>query len=133
MPSAVLIVNYRTYDELSGCLASLTPFLEHNDEVAVVDYESEPAAFDAVLAAHPRVRAVPRSDNLGFAAGVNLAAAATTAPYLFLLNPDTVVEGSVVRLLEDWLTSHPEVGVAGARVLNDDGTIQPTARRFPGI
>ena len=61
---------------------------------------------------------LPRTDNRGFAAGVNLAAARSRAPFLLLLNPDTIVEGPVVRTLETWLTSHPDVGVAGARVLN---------------
>jgi hypothetical protein len=76
---------------------------------------------------------VPRADNLGFAAGVNLAAARTRSPFLLLLNPDTIVEGPVIRTLEAWLTSHPDVGVAGARVLNGDGTVQRTARRFPDV
>jgi GT2 family glycosyltransferase len=52
---------------------------------------------------------------------------------LLLLNPDTTLEGAVVQVLEDWLTAHPDAGVAGSRVLNADGTIQATARRFPDL
>ena len=49
------------------------------------------------------------------------------------LNPDTVVEGPIVRELEGWLAAHPDVAVAGPRVLNGDGSVQPSARRFPGF
>ncbi|HVH25550.1 MAG TPA: glycosyltransferase family 2 protein [Vicinamibacterales bacterium] len=154
MPTAVLIVNYRTYSDLSRCLASLAPHLGAGDEIVIVDYESDivslnaaieqigpsplvawgPTATSATTANHPvRVVAVPRADNLGFAAGVNLAAARADAPYLLLLNPDAVFEGPVSHVLETWLTDHPDVGVAGPRVLNGDGTIQATARRFPDL
>ena len=132
MSTAVLIVNYRAYDDLSRCLASLVPHLQTGDEVVVVDYESEPKALDAAVGGQ-RILTLPRSDNLGFAAGVNLAAAHTRAPFLLLLNPDTIVETPLVRVLEESLIGHADVAVAGARVLNADGTVQPSARRFPDV
>jgi len=129
---AVLIVNYKGYDDLDRALASLTPVLAADDEVAVVDQESDAAALGRVLAAHPRVISVPNAGNSGFAAGVNQAAARTRAPFLLLLNPDAVCAGPVPRVLEHWLLAHPECGVAGPRVLDADGKIQESARRFPG-
>src|SRR5206468_776311 len=50
-----------------------------------------------------------------------------------LLNPDTFIEGPVVDVLEGWLAAHPETAVAGPRVLNGDGSTQPSARAFPGF
>lgn len=133
MAVAVLLVNYRAYDALARALESLGAYLNPDDEVVVIDYESEAARAAELTARHPRVRMVPRADNRGFAAGVNLAAAATQAPYLLLLNPDAVLEGPVPRVLEQWMTSHERAGVAGPRVLNPDGSVQPSARRFPGL
>jgi len=132
MSTAVLIVNYKAYDDLARCLASLFPHLQPDDEVVVVDYESDAAALTAAVAGH-RLQTLPRADNLGFAAGVNLAAAVTRSPFLLLLNPDTVADTPVVRVLESWMSAHPEVGVAGARVFNADGSVQPSARRFPDL
>ena len=106
MSTAVVIVNFKTYEELTRCLASLAPELAADDEVVVVDYESEPDRLaQAAAAAGRAVMCLPRRDNLGFAAGVNLGAAQSRARYLMLLNPDAVIEGPVVRTLE----------VAGAR------------------
>jgi N-acetylglucosaminyl-diphospho-decaprenol L-rhamnosyltransferase len=132
MSTAVLIVNYKAYDDLARCLASLSLHLEPSDEVVVVDYESDAAALAAAVAGH-RLQTLPRADNLGFAAGVNLAAAITRSPFLLLLNPDTVTDTPVVRVLESWMAAHPEVGVAGARVYNANGSVQPSARRFPDM
>jgi len=131
--AAVLIINYRTYEALDRCLTSLAPFTAESDEVVVVDWESDATRRDALTKRHPGVRVIARADNLGFSAGVNLAAAAATAPVLLLLNPDTQVEGPIVRALSGWLESHPDCGVVGPRVVNVDGTVQPSARRFPGL
>ena len=131
MATAILIVNYRTYPELERCLVSLAPVLRPGDQVAIVDYESDPVALSAAVRVCPRAVLLPRTDNRGFAAGVNLAARATDAPFLLLVNPDSVVEGPLVAFLEDWMVAHPDAGVVGPRVLNADGSVQPSARKFP--
>jgi GT2 family glycosyltransferase len=133
MAAAVLIVNYHAYDDLRRCLESLVPHLATDDQIVVVDYECDGAALARAIDVSVRVVTVERRDNLGFAAGVNLAARQTRAPFLMLLNPDTIVEGPVIRTLEAWLASHPDAAVAGPRVLNADGTVQPSARQFPGV
>jgi GT2 family glycosyltransferase len=133
MATAVLIVNYHAYGDLRRCLESLVPQLSTDDEIVVVDYECDETALARAVDVAVRVATVPRPDNLGFAAGINLAARRTRAPYLLLLNPDTIVEGPTVRMLEAWLGSHPDAGAAGPRILNTDGTVQASARRFPGV
>lgn len=130
---AVLIVNYRTYEALDRCLTSLTPFLERDDDVVVVDWQTDEGVRRELEARHSIVKWIPSKENRGFASGINLAAAATTAPVLVWLNPDTVVEGPILRELEAWLGANTTVAVAGPKVLNGDGTVQASARRFPGF
>jgi GT2 family glycosyltransferase len=134
VPVAVLIVNYRSYDALSRCLASLADQLAPGDEVVVVDHESDRPRLADALKACPGAIAAPGADNAGFAAGVNRAARLSRAEYLLLVNPDTVFMPAtpVVRGLEAWLEAHADTGVVGPRILNTDGTVQPSARRFPG-
>jgi N-acetylglucosaminyl-diphospho-decaprenol L-rhamnosyltransferase len=133
MSVAVLIVNFRAYDALERCLASVERVLADGDEVVIVDHNSDEAALRRAAARCPRATTIARPDNPGFAAGVNRAAAHSRAPYLLLLNPDAEILDAVPRALEAWLASHPEVGVVAPRVLNPDGSVQPTARRFPGL
>lgn len=132
MPVAVLIVNYKSYSHLATCLESLGAALGPHDEVVVVDNESQPDALQSVCKRHPQVRFVAVADNLGFAAGVNLAARQTSARYLLLLNPDAQVLGPLVWTLEGYADAHPDVAVVAPRIENADGTVQPSARRDPG-
>jgi GT2 family glycosyltransferase len=128
---AVLIVNYRGYANLDRALGSLVPFLSAEDRVVVVDQVSDRQAIAAIRQSHPRVEVVELDENVGFAAGINAAASRTREPWLLWLNPDATVESPIVRALETYLQSHPNVGVVGPRVLNADGTVQGSARRFP--
>jgi GT2 family glycosyltransferase len=48
------------------------------------------------------------------------------------LNPDAVVSGPVIDVLERLLTDHADVGIVGPRITNTDGSVQASARRFPG-
>lgn len=133
MSIAVLIVNYRGYDDLDRCLDSLASQLRANDEVIVVDNESDGEQLASVTQKHSFVVAIPRPDNLGFAAGINLAARHARAPFLLLLNPDATIEGPALSAMEEWMHTHPRTTVLGPRVRNSDGTTQPSARSFPGL
>jgi GT2 family glycosyltransferase len=130
---AVLIVNFKVYDDLDRSLSALESFLDPDDEVVVVDNSSDASQLDWLTTRHPRIRVVANADNLGFAAAVNIGARQTSLPFLLLLNPDTVMQGPVVRVLEQWLREHPETAVVGPRVINPDGSVQASARRFPGM
>jgi GT2 family glycosyltransferase len=76
----------------------------------------------AVLRKLPRVTVVGEGTNIGFAAGCNLGAGASTGDYLALINGDAVVEpGTLARLVEE--LGRPDVGVAaGTVLLADDPT-----------
>jgi GT2 family glycosyltransferase len=133
LPVAVLLVNYQVYEDLAQALASLEPFLRAEDEVVVVDQLSNPERLAVIQHRHPGVRFVPTTENVGFAAGVNLAARRSSAPNLLLLNPDTVLEGPAIETLERWLSHHPDTAIVAPRVLNSDNTVQASARRFPSL
>jgi hypothetical protein len=130
--AAVVIVNYQSYHELRACLASLRN-ADGNPVVIVVDHESDRAAADALSTEFPDVRLLRMAGNEGFAAGVNRGAREADHPFIILLNPDCVVEPATCRVLAEWMSAHPDVGAAGPRILNADGTVQATARRFPDL
>lgn len=129
---SALIVNYHTYDELVACIAALeiqSP--EAPLEVLVVDHETRPDRVEQVRRLCPRATIIPIAGNHGFASGVNRAAAQARGEYLLLVNPDTICDPASVATLKEWLQTHPEFAVAGPRILNEDRSLQPSARRFP--
>lgn len=131
-PVTVLIVNFKVYDELAGCLDALAADTDGaNADVVVVDYESEQARLAKALAHHPRAIAIPRHDNRGFAAGINEAARRASTDLLLLLNPDTRVRPGSLRALIDHLSASPDVVAAGPKVISPDSSLQATGRTFP--
>jgi N-acetylglucosaminyl-diphospho-decaprenol L-rhamnosyltransferase len=133
MPSvSVLIVGYHAYDELDRCLTSLA-LHEPGAEIIVVDHDADRARGDTLAASHPHVKYVARLSNPGFGAGVNDAARLATSPLLLLLNPDVELRAPVVRALSACLETHDQVAIAGGRIREEDGAIQPSARRFPDL
>jgi GT2 family glycosyltransferase len=139
---ATIIVNYRTADLVVDCLKSLAP--EKPGPVIVVDSGSPD---DSVARLHSAVAnhgwadwctILPLDSNVGYAAGNNAgirhAALVVPAPeFYWLLNPDTVVRPGALAALLDFMARHPEVGIAGSRLEDPDGTAQRSAFRFPSI
>jgi GT2 family glycosyltransferase len=129
----VIIVNYRSYDELAHCLASLESNRTHLGGVTIIDHESDLIEASRITQRFPWAAIVERSTNEGFATGVNLGARLTQAPFILLLNPDCVADDRTITALLQYARTQPTAAIVGPRVLNSDGTIQGSARRFPGV
>jgi GT2 family glycosyltransferase len=130
---SVIVVNYRTYDDLAGCLQSLAEQGDERVEVIVVDQACEGSALQDLSARFPWVRFEPSSRNHGFAAGINRGTALAQGEYLLLINPDCRIGPRLYETLAGWLDTNSEFGVVGPLIRNEDGTIQQSARRFPDI
>ncbi|MFN8532294.1 MAG: glycosyltransferase family 2 protein [Dehalococcoidia bacterium] len=130
---SVLIVNWNVRDLLDACLQSLAGRDDDDSpaEVIVVDNGSGDGSASMVRERYPSVRLVERPDNPGFSGGNNLAADLAVGRSLFLLNPDTVVLPGALRLLDRALRFDPSLGAVGPTLLESDGSIQSSRRRFP--
>ncbi len=129
---SICIVNWNTRDDLDQALRSvLLASLQLSREVIVVDNASWDGSAELVARRFPEVRLVRSEENLGFARGYNRAAAEATGRYLFLLNPDTITRAQAPGALLHFLEEHPQAGAVGPRLVNRDGSLQFSCRRFP--
>lgn len=129
---SVCIVNWNTKADLEQALSSvLQADPDLPVEVVVVDNASADGSADMVQQRFPTVRLIRSEENLGFARGYNRAVAEATGRSLLLLNPDTITHPGALRTLVEFVGSHPEVGAVGPRLLNRDGSLQYSCRRFP--
>ncbi|WP_020473784.1 glycosyltransferase family 2 protein [Zavarzinella formosa] len=138
---AVVIVNYRTPSLTIDCLRTLVPERERLPGLRAIVVEN--ASGDdsyAVLAEAIRregwdwAELLTATKNNGFAAGNNVALrtlASTSVDYIWLLNPDTLLEPGAAVSLAEFLNARPHVGIAGSHLLNIDGSFQTSAYRFP--
>jgi len=134
MDLSIVIVNWNTEGLLRDCLKSVFSSLGSiKAEVLVVDNASSDGSCAMVRAEFPAVQLIESAENLGFAGGNNVALRQASGRYVLLLNTDTIVHGSVLSDAVAWLDTHPTVGVMGPRVLNADGSVQPSCSAFPSL
>jgi N-acetylglucosaminyl-diphospho-decaprenol L-rhamnosyltransferase len=131
---SIIIVNWNVRDLLAACLRSLAPAREQLAlQVIVVDSHSADDSVAMVRRDFPWVELIACTENVGFPKGNNLGLAQANGRYLLLLNPDTEVVGAALTTMIDYLASHPDVGALGPQLLNPDGSVQSSRRRFPTL
>jgi N-acetylglucosaminyl-diphospho-decaprenol L-rhamnosyltransferase len=152
----IVIVNYNVRELLRGCLASVYDSRGSLTlRVCVVDNGSVDGSADMVAECFPQAQVI-RAENRGYAAGNNLglralgftgenraAADAESAMegepggariprYVLLLNPDTLLAPSVLADMLAFMEAHPQAGIAGPRLVREDGSLDKACRRsFP--
>ena len=144
MKLLVVIVNYKTPDLTVECLQSLAaeiPLVSGPTRVVVTDNASGDGSVEKIRAAIDQhhwnwASVMPLPINGGFAYGNNrgiepaLAADSEKPQYVYLLNPDTVVLPDALRELINFMEANPQVGLAGGRAVNPDGSVRNSAFRF---
>jgi hypothetical protein len=131
---SIVIVTYNSARHIGACLASLPRALEGlRSEVIVVDNASGDGTAAAVRRGFPDAVVIERAVNGGFAAGVNDGLARAAGRYVAWINPDTEVVAGRFADAVAWLDAHPGVGIAGLRMVDQAGNVEPSARGFPGF
>jgi N-acetylglucosaminyl-diphospho-decaprenol L-rhamnosyltransferase len=145
---AIIVVSYNTCELLADCLESAMAGLEGaslSGEVWVVDNASSDGSAEMVRERFPAIELIAHDQNVGFAAGNNLAlqrmgfgqpgqqAQEAVPRHVLFLNPDTrVVDGAVAAMVR-FLDACSAAGAAGARLIHGDGSFQHSAFTFPGL
>jgi GT2 family glycosyltransferase len=118
---------------LARCLNSIASQLNASSEVIVVDNASQDNSRDVVKNIFPWTELIANECNLGFAHANNQALKICRGTYVYFLNPDTEVRTGALRTMIEFMDSYPEVGLAGTRIVNPDGSSQSSVeRRYPG-
>ncbi len=132
MDLSVCILTWNARELLEKALESVLAERDALElEVLVVDNASSDGTSEYVRSNFPQVQLISNRSNRGFAAGNNQALLAASGRYLLLLNPDTVVHPGAFKALLEYMDAHPEAGIAGPKLLNADGSLQYSCRRFP--
>jgi N-acetylglucosaminyl-diphospho-decaprenol L-rhamnosyltransferase len=125
----VVVVAYRSGDTLRGCVEPLTALPQVR--VTVVD-NACPDDSTATVADLP-LEIVRSPRNGGFSYGCNLGAARGSAPYVLFLNPDARIDEAALQHLTAVLRDDPATGLVAPRILDEDGSLSYSLRRFPRL
>ena len=110
---AVVVLAWNARAEIPGCFESLRTEVRPGDAVLVVDNGSSDGTVDAVRRAHPWAEVLENGANLGYAAGNNAGirrALERGFPWVWVLNPDTVVQPGAVEALLAAAAADPSAG-----------------------
>jgi N-acetylglucosaminyl-diphospho-decaprenol L-rhamnosyltransferase len=141
-----IIVNHRRPDLVMKGLESLEPELRAigGGARAIVTDASGDGSDDQIAAAIAErgygswatlVR-LDKNGGYGYAnnCAVSQALASGDPPdYFYLLNPDAYIHPGAIRELLAFMDQRPDVGLAGSRQEQPDGSINRSAFRFPGV
>ena len=119
--------------ELERLRLSLAEQSRNAMEIIVVDNASSDGSPNCVQKRYPQVRLIRNNSNLGFAKANNIGIRQSSGRYLCLVNSDAKVFKGCIDVLVDYCEQHPEVGMAGPRVVGADGKLQRSCRGFPTL
>lgn len=124
---SIVVASRDTRDLLERCLRALPD----DSDVIVVDAHSRDGSPDFVRNAFPHVTLVALEENPGYGAVLNHGLALARGDYSLVMNADAWPLAAAVELLVAFAEREPDVGIIGPRLLNPDGSLQPSVRGFP--
>jgi N-acetylglucosaminyl-diphospho-decaprenol L-rhamnosyltransferase len=125
----VVVVSYNSREDLRDCVEPLAR--EEDVLVVVVDNASADGSLEVV--ADLPVVTVALPENRGFAHGCNAGWRRSDSPYVLLLNPDARMSPDSLRRLVRVLEENECAGAVAPRILNADGSLDFSQRRFPRL
>jgi GT2 family glycosyltransferase len=120
-----VVVTYNGLPHVERTLESLERY-----DTVVVDHGSTDGTLDVVRERFPAVRIVEQ-ENRGLAAGWNRGIRETSAPFVIVLNADAWLVDNAAERLVAFAEEHERAGFVAPRLLNPDGSLQPSVRAFP--
>ena len=134
MDVSVIIVTRNTCALTGAAVRSVPPAAGSlTGEVIVVDNGSGDDTAGVLVRDFPSVKLIRSETNLGFARACNLAAKQAQGEFLLLLNSDARPQPEALAAAIEWMRAHSDCAVAGAQLLNPDGSRQNSIANFPTL
>ncbi|MFI5144632.1 MAG: glycosyltransferase [Ignavibacteria bacterium] len=133
---SIVIVTWNAHDEILNCLESVMVNIrllkDIETEIIIIDNHSSDNTVEIINnLKFDNIKIFQNDSNSGFTKAANRGICMSAGKYIFLLNPDTIMNEDCIGLLYDFLKANEGYGAASPRLLNADGTIQYSIRNFP--
>jgi GT2 family glycosyltransferase len=137
---SVVILSYNSGKALGRSLEDVRKSLsqiEREFEVFVVDNGSKDASCDIILDMERRfggaLKPIYFDTNTGTTYSRNTALRRATGQYVLVLDSDAYITADAIRILIEYLDSHPATGMAVPRLFYGSGRFQLSTDRFPTL
>ena len=134
---SIIFVNYKTSHLIADSIESVIKHVKDiSYEIIIVDNDSEKdleAKFSNLTPSSIPVKCIFLPENIGFGRANNEGAKVAKGKCLFLLNPDTILLNDAIKILFEFIQSHPKVGVCGGNLYDiNNNPVFSFRKIFPG-
>lgn len=129
----VVVVSFSSGRVLESFLSSLRGSSVLPTHVVVVENGPEAAGPYSGAPWDTTVLHLPHNPGYGSAVNQGIQALPPGISWVLVSNPDVTVEPAAISRLLAVATTTDDVGSVGPALINDDGTVYPSARAIPGI
>ena len=134
MRLSIIILTWNQRRITMDCLASLGALTSNDQvEVIVVDNASTDGTAEAIAESYPHIIVLRNAENRGVAAARNQGLRLARGARVLLLDNDTIASEHAVETMMTYMDSHPQVGIVACRLVDADGTVQDSAKPYPGL
>lgn len=135
MKLSFIIVHYQVKELLRNCILSIEKNIREIEyEVIVVDNCSPNQNWKTLITEFPKINFISLKENIGFSKANNIGVAAAKGEYVYILNPDTELEGDYFNEILDFADQQPKIGALGLRMHDAEGYFLPESKRsVPGL
>lgn len=130
---SVIIVTWNSRNEIVKCVNSvITALHDIQSKLILVDNNSSDESFKLVnKISFAKLNTVQNPENLGYTKAINQGIKLSKGKYILLLNPDTILNDSSIKVMYDFMEANPGYGACAPLMKNPDGSIQYSVRNFP--
>ena len=130
MKVSVIIVHYQVKDLLRNCILSIQKYFQDFDyEVIVVDNHSPNQDWKVLIDEFDKVNFIELKENIGFSKANNVGVKYAKGNYVYILNPDTEIEGNYFKEILDFADAQQNFGALGLRMHDAKGNFLPESKR----
>jgi GT2 family glycosyltransferase len=129
----IAILNWNSFSETSECIEACRQLDYSNFRILILDNGSKDGSAEKLAERFPETEFIQTGANLGYAAGNNIGiryAIAKCSEYVWILNPDALVDKGTLSTMIDVLAKCPSIGICGPRVIHGQ---EPSSFLFDGM
>ena len=137
---SIVILAWNNCQDLSNCIDSIAKTYKEYYQLIIIDNASTDSTPEYLVNleenwnnSHSKLHIIRNSENLGYAAGNNVALELIEGEYTLWLNQDIEVQNNSIQDLVNYLEDHPEYVMLAPQLQYPDGKIQKSCRKLPTL
>ena len=136
MTISIVIANWNTKKLIEGCINSIfnsTPAGKLSYEIIIIDNASTDGSREYLRSIKDKITLIENDTNVGYAKACNQGMKIAKGKYVLLLGSDTIMQAGTLKACADFIDAAPDAGAVSCKLLNPDGSVQNSLKKFPKL